>query len=128
MELSHLDHWVLTVRDIEATCTFYHQVLGMTPVTFGRNRHALVFGNHKINLHTAGQEFEPKAAVPTPGSADLCLITPWPLDTVMAHLAAQNIPLVEGPVRRTGARNALESVYIRDPDGNLIEIAQEILP
>jgi len=118
-----LDHLVLTVADIDATCAFYERVLGMTPVTFAGGRRALAFGGQKINLHQAGAEFEPKAARPTPGSADLCLLVSGPIDAVVDHLAAERVAVEEGPVARTGARGPITSVYLRDPDGNLIEIA-----
>ena len=90
---------------------------------FGAGRSALVFGQQKFNLHQAGREFEPKARKPTPGAIDLCLITRWPLARVLAHLAEQGVTVEEGPVARTGATGPIESVYFRDPDGNLIEIA-----
>lgn len=118
-----IDHLVLTVQDIDATCEFYTRVLGMTVVTFGEGRIALQFGSQKINLHQAGAEFEPKAARPTPGSADLCFIICTALDEVIAQLHKMNVPIVEGPVERTGAEGPIVSVYVRDPDGNLIEIA-----
>ena len=123
MRIDRLDHLVLTVRDVDATCSFYVRVLGMQIVTFGEARKALAFGRQKINLHQAGREFEPKAALPTPGSADLCLITDVPLDEVIAHLAACGVAVVEGPVMRTGATGPIRSVYFRDPDGNLIEVS-----
>ena len=121
-----LDHFVLTVRSIEAACDFYTRVLGMAVVTFGDGRKALQFGEfgeHKINLHEAGREFEPKASRPTPGSGDVCFITRTPLERVMSHLRACNVAILEGPVKRTGAKGPIESIYVRDPDGNLIEIA-----
>jgi len=121
-----LDHFVLTVRSIEAACDFYTRVLGMAVVTFGDGRKALQFGEfgeHKINLHEAGREFEPKASRPTPGSGDVCFITRTPLERVMSHLRACNVAILEGPVKRTGAKGPIESVYVRDPDGNLLEIA-----
>lgn len=123
MNIDRIDHLVLTVRDIEATCAFYTRVLGMEAVTFGGGRRALQFGRQKINLHQAGKEFEPKAQLPTPGSADFCLITQVPLDQVVAHLQACNVPIVEGPAPKTGAMGAMISVYLRDPDGNLVEIS-----
>lgn len=123
MRIERLDHLVLTVRDIAATCEFYARVLGMEVVTFGEGRKALAFGQQKFNLHEAGREFEPKAARPTPGSADLCLIAPGPLDAVIAHLAACDVAILEGPVRRTGALGPIMSVYFRDPDANLIEVS-----
>ena len=95
----------------------------MHPVTFGAGRRALEFGTSKINLHQAGQEITPHAARPTPGSADLCLITTTPPAAVLAHLEAQHVPVEDGPVPRTGARGLIASIYIRDPEGNLIEIA-----
>ncbi len=123
MHVDRLDHVVLTVRDLEATCMFYEQVLGMRVVTFGGGRKALQFGMQKINLHEAGNEFEPKARRPTPGSADLCFITTFPPDAVIAHVRSCGVVIEEGPVRRTGALGAITSVYIRDPDGNLVELA-----
>jgi catechol 2,3-dioxygenase-like lactoylglutathione lyase family enzyme len=123
VRIDRLDHLVLTVADIDRTVEFYQQALGMQPVTFGDGRRALAFGSSKINLHQAGREFEPKAARPTPGSADICLISADPLVDVCAHLAAQAVAIEEGPVMRTGATGTIESVYIRDPDGNLIEIS-----
>lgn len=119
-----LDHLVLTVADIDQTCAFYQTVLGFRIVTFGQGRRAMEFGSHKINLHQAGREYDPKARHPTPGSADLCLITTLDLDSVIAHLTRAAVPIEEGPVARTGARGPIQSVYIRDPDHNLIEIAR----
>ncbi len=126
MQIESLDHLVLTVQDISITCTFYAQALGMQIVTFGDNRKALQFGKQKINLHQVGKEFEPKALRPTAGSADLCFITQTPLKQVIEQLHASNVNIIEGPVQRTGAVGILNSVYIRDPDGNLIEIANYI--
>lgn len=123
MQIDRIDHVVLTVADIAATVDFYRDVLGMQPVTFGAGRHALTFGRQKLNLHQAGHEFEPKARQPTPGSADLCLITATPLPEVIAHLRDHGVDIEEGPVTRTGATGHLTSVYVRDPDGNLIEIS-----
>ena len=123
MQIDHLDHLVLTVRDIGATCDFYSRVLGMEVVTFADARKALHFGQQKINLHEAGHEFEPKAAQPMPGSADLCFISKPTLDVIIAHLQACNVEIIEGPVERTGAVGIMDSVYVRDPDGNLIEIS-----
>ena len=121
--MERLDHLVLTVDDLERTIAFYVDVLGMTEVTFGSGRKALTFGASKINLHQRGQEFEPNAANPTPGSADLCLIADDPLEVVMADLAASGVAIEEGPVPRTGAQGPITSVYIRDPDRNLIELS-----
>ncbi|MFJ5109476.1 VOC family protein [Streptomyces sp. NPDC088551] len=123
MRVERLDHLVLTVADIEATVDFYTRVLGMEPVVFGDGRRALAFGQSKINLHQAGHEFEPKAARPTPGSADLCFVVADPLERVIAELAAQGVPVEEGPVERTGALGPFVSVYVRDPDGNLVELS-----
>jgi catechol 2,3-dioxygenase-like lactoylglutathione lyase family enzyme len=123
MKMTHLDHLVLTVKSIEATCAFYSQVLGMEVVTFGQNRKALAFGSQKINLHEQGREFEPKAERPTPGSADLCFITTTPRAEVIAHLQACEVAILEGPVPRTGAGGPMTSLYFRDPDLNLIEIS-----
>ena len=123
MKIERLDHLVLTVRNIAATCDFYARVLGMSVVTFTEGRKALAFGQHKFNLHEAGREFEPKAESPTPGSADLCLIAEGTLDDVVAHLNACGVPILEGPVKRTGALGPIRSVYFRDPDLNLIEVS-----
>ena len=123
MRVVSLDHLVLTVRNVEATCAFYASVLGMEVVTFGEGRKALAFGSQKINLHERGKEFEPKAALPTPGSADLCFITDVPLSAFIGHLNCLGVAILEGPVARTGAVGPIRSVYLRDPDDNLIEVA-----
>ncbi|MFB7709121.1 VOC family protein [Streptomyces sp. NPDC056105] len=123
MRIDRLDHLVLTVHNLDATVAFYTKVLGMEAVTFRGGRRALTFGHSKINLHEAGREFEPKAARPTPGSADLCLIVDGPVDRIITELASHGVPLEEGPVDRTGATGPLLSVYVRDPDGNLIELS-----
>jgi catechol 2,3-dioxygenase-like lactoylglutathione lyase family enzyme len=122
MRIDRLDHLVLTVSDVEASVAFYTTVLGMTATTFGDGRTALHFGASKINLHLAGHEFEPKAARPAPGSADLCFIGDEPVDQVMATLAAAGVE-PDGPYDRTGATGPILSCYLRDPDGNLIELA-----
>ena len=124
--LDSLDHLVLTVRNIDATCAFYRDALGMEETVFGQGRRALRFGAQKINLHQAGAEFEPKAARATPGSADLCFITRRPLEAVMAHLATLGVALELGPVVRSGALGEIRSVYLRDPDGNLIEVSNAL--
>jgi catechol 2,3-dioxygenase-like lactoylglutathione lyase family enzyme len=126
LRIDRLDHLVLTVASIEATCEFYRRVLGMTAVTFGEGRKALAFGRQKINLHLAGREFEPHADRPFPGSADLCFITLAPLDEAMAHVRAQGIQVILGPVDRTGATGPMRSFYFRDPDGNLIEVSNYV--
>jgi catechol 2,3-dioxygenase-like lactoylglutathione lyase family enzyme len=123
MRIEVLDHLVLTVADIDRTRDFYERVLGMEPVVFGEGRHALAFGAQKINLHEAGREFEPKAAAPTPGSADLCFLTNSSVAEVVEHLETNGVEIVEGPVRRTGATGPITSVYFRDPDGNLLEVS-----
>ena len=127
--LSHIDHFVLTVSEIATTVTFYG-FLGMQAETFqpndGSTRTALKFGNQKINLHEAGREFDPKAHSPTTGSADFCLITETPLAEWVTHLTTQNIEIEQGPIRRTGATGQIESIYLRDPDQNLIEISHYI--
>ncbi len=128
MQIDHLDHLVLTVADIETSVDFYTRVLGMQAVTFGEGRKALAFGNQKINLHQAGREFEPKAERPIPGSADLCFIVATPLEQVIAHLKAQQVAILEGPVQRTGATGPIRSVYVRDPDFNLIELSNPLEP
>jgi catechol 2,3-dioxygenase-like lactoylglutathione lyase family enzyme len=121
--LERLDHLVLTVRDIEATSAFYEKVLGMTRDTFGEGRTALHFGRQKINLHPHPSPIDTKAAVPTPGSADLCFIAETPVEDVMAHLQVCGVAVEAGPVPRTGAQGPMTSVYFRDPDGNLIEVS-----
>lgn len=123
MKIQRIDHIVLTVADIAATCDFYTRVLGMEVVTFGQGRKALTFGDQKINLHEAGKEFEPKAARPTPGAIDLCLILDGSLEAAAAHLRAEGVTIEEGPVARTGALGPIRSLYFRDPDGNLIEVS-----
>ncbi len=124
--MEQLDHLVLTVRDIDATCRFYTSVLGMKVVEFAGSRKALAFGCQKINLHCCGREFRPHAAKPTPGSADLCLLTSTSIDAVVQHLRDRRVEIIEGPVNRTGATGKTVSVYLRDPDGNLLEIAHPL--
>ncbi|APX12795.1 VOC family protein [Tateyamaria omphalii] len=125
--LYSLDHLVITAADMDATIAFYTHVLGMTHRTLDvpgeRPRHALFFGAHKINLHQRGAEFEPKAAQANAGTADLCFLTEIPLDIWQAHLTATGTQIELGPVPRTGAQWPMQSLYVRDPDGNLIEIA-----
>ncbi|WP_028925603.1 VOC family protein [Pseudonocardia acaciae] len=123
MRIERLDHLVLTVADIGRTVAFYEGVLGMRAVSFGDGRTALHFGQSKINLHQVGREFEPKARRPVAGSADLCFLAADPLEDVLARLAEYGVAVEEGPVERTGATGPLRSVYLRDPDGNLIEIS-----
>jgi catechol 2,3-dioxygenase-like lactoylglutathione lyase family enzyme len=123
MGVTSLDHLVLTVHDLQAAIDFYTRALGMREVTFAGGRKALAFGSQKINLHLAGHEFEPKAERPTPGSGDLCFLTDTSIDQYAAHLASLGIKVIEGPVARTGAVGQLLSIYVRDPDLNLIEIA-----
>ncbi|EON90198.1 VOC family protein [Plesiomonas shigelloides] len=123
-----LDHLVLTVQDIERTVDFYQDILGMRAETFGKEqRTALHFGEQKINLHPAARPIQPCAATPMPGSADLCLLTKTPLDEAMRWVKANGVQIEEGPVQRTGATGPLLSFYIRDPDGNLIEIANRLV-
>lgn len=126
MQISHLDHLVLTVASIEQSCEFYQRVLGFEVVTFRGDRKALCFGQQKINLHQVGKEFEPKAEKPTAGSADLCFIAVTPLEGIIAELHQHGISIEEGPIQRTGATGVIMSVYIRDPDQNLIEISNYI--
>ena len=126
MKITRIDHLVLTVRDLDATCRFYAEVLGMEVVTFGEGRKALQFGHQKLNLHEAGREFEPHAQRPVPGSVDLCLLTDTPLTEVVATLQAAGVAVEQGPVRRTGATGPLMSVYVRDPDQNLVELANAL--
>ena len=123
MKIDHLDHLVLTVADIDRTCAFYSGILGFEVIRFGAGRVALGFGNQKINLHQVGNEFEPKALRPTAGSGDLCFIAATPVDEVMRELSAAGVAIEEGPVERTGAIGRIRSVYLRDPDQNLLEIS-----
>jgi catechol 2,3-dioxygenase-like lactoylglutathione lyase family enzyme len=123
MKIDRIDHLVLTVKSIEATCAFYERVLGMETVTYGAGRKALAFGRQKLNLHEAGREFEPKAERPTPGAIDLCFITTSPIEEIVAHLAAVGVPVEQGPIERTGATGTIVSVYLRDPDRNLVEVS-----
>jgi catechol 2,3-dioxygenase-like lactoylglutathione lyase family enzyme len=125
MEISRLDHLVLTVKDIEKTTSFYVTLMGMKKEVFGNGRVALKCGDQKINLHETGKEFEPKAHNPTPGSADLCFITQTPLNEAMDHVKCCGVEIIEGPVERTGANGPIRSFYFRDPDDNLIELANE---
>jgi len=124
MEVERIDHLVLTVSDVEETARFYSEVLGMRAVTFGEGRRALAFGGQKINLHQTGSEFEPKAARPASGSADFCLITRIPLGEVMEHLTEHGVEVLQGPEEKIGALGPMESIYFRDPDGNLVEISR----
>ena len=123
MEIDRIDHIVLTVHDLARTCDFYSKVLGMKVVTFGEGRTALSFGRQKLNLHVHGREFEPKALHPAPGAIDLCFITETPLADVIAHVRKHDVKIVEGPVPKTGATGPMNSIYVRDPDGNLVEIS-----
>lgn len=123
IEISRIDHFVLTVASVEATCDFYERALGMKVETFGEGRKALVFANQKINLHQAGAELEPKSDKPTPGSGDFCLITDTPLKDVIQHLERCGVRIEQGPVDRTGATGPIVSIYLRDPDKNLVEIS-----
>ena len=122
MRIDRIDHLVLTVADLDATVAFYTRVLGLTAETFGEGRTALRFGRQKINLHVRGAEFEPRAAHPGTGSGDFCLVTETPLEEVQQHLAAVGVPVEVGPVTKEGALGPMRSVYVRDPDQNLVEI------
>jgi catechol 2,3-dioxygenase-like lactoylglutathione lyase family enzyme len=123
MKITHLDHLVLTVASLEKTCDFYSRILGFEVITFKGDRKALKFGLQKINLHQVGHEFDPKAVTPTAGSGDLCFIAETPIDQIIEELRAANIAIEMGPVLRTGAVGEIRSVYLRDPDLNLIEIS-----
>ncbi|MCP3097316.1 VOC family protein [Myxococcus sp. K15C18031901] len=124
--IAQLDHLVLTCVDVEATTRFYTQILRMRLETFGENRLAFRFGEQKLNVHVRGREIRPHAHLPVPGALDLCFITTVPLDQVIEHLKACSWPIVEGPVERTGATGRLRSVYLRDPDLNLVELSERI--
>ncbi len=123
MQLDSLDHLVLTVSDILATVFFYTRALAMEEVISADGRVALLFGRQKINLHLGGEELAPHAGIPQPGSADLCFLTTTPLEEAIRHLRNVGVEIIEGPVHRTGAAGPLLSIYFRDPDGNLIELA-----
>ncbi|MEI9406109.1 VOC family protein [Mesorhizobium argentiipisi] len=122
--IAGIDHFVLTVRSVEATCAFYQRVLGMRRLDEPNRPTALLFGSQKINLHEIGRTFEPKAKAPTPGSGDFCLVAAVPLAEVQASLEANGVAVEVGPVERTGARGPMMSVYFRDPDGNLVEVSE----
>jgi catechol 2,3-dioxygenase-like lactoylglutathione lyase family enzyme len=126
MKIDSLDHLVLTVKNVDVTCAFYSKALGMEIVTFDVDRKALSFGSQKINLHEHGNEFEPKAERPIPGSGDLCFITSVPISEVISHMEACGINIIEGPVQRAGAIGPIMSIYFRDPDMNLIEVSNHI--
>lgn len=121
-----LDHFVLTVRNIQKTLTFYQNILGITPIYFGHNRVALKLGNQKINLHEVNTIASPKAKNPSIGAGDLCLITEIPLEEWVTKLKAKQVLILDGPVQRTGTKGAILSLYINDPDGNLIEISNQL--
>ena len=121
--IDHLDHLVLTVANIDTTCDFYARILGMKKVTFAGGRKGLAFGRQKINLHPVGNEYDPKAVTPMPGSGDLCFIAAVPIEEVIAHLNAEGVEVIEGPGPKTGATGPINSAYFRDPDGNLIEVS-----
>ncbi len=123
LKIQGFDHFVLTVASIERTAEFYERVLGMEKVVFAEGRVGLVFGPNKINLHEAGSEFKPHADRPLPGSGDFCLIVDE-VETAKRHVEAQGVEVFQGPVPRSGARGPITSIYIRDPDGNLIELAE----
>lgn len=126
MKITSLDHLVLTVRDMDASIDFYTKVMGMELSSFGNERKALSFGSQKINLHQFTKEFEPKADIPTPGSADLCFLTKTPIIEVISEIQSKNVEILEGPVQRTGATGSILSIYFRDPDQNLIEVSNQI--
>lgn len=124
--LHRLDHLVLTVSDIDRTVAFYESMLGMEKIVFGDGRVALGFGEQKINLHVAGNEYQPCAGQPTPGSADLCFITDMDIDAAMTEVQQAGVPVIAGPLQRTGALGPILSFYFRDPDQNLIEVARQL--
>ena len=126
MHVDRIDHLVLTVADIERSVDFYQRTLGMARIDFAGGRVALRCGGQKINLHQAGKEFEPKAAYPAPGSADICLVIDIPVTQAIKQLRAQGVEVIEGPVERSGANGPIVSAYLRDPDGNLLEVSNYI--
>jgi catechol 2,3-dioxygenase-like lactoylglutathione lyase family enzyme len=124
--IKSVDHIVLTTRDLDKCLAFYTQALGMQYETFGQGRIALKFGDQKFNVHPPGYDAGIKARYPTPGSLDLCFLADCPLEDVIARLRQHNVPIEEGPVVRTGARFPIRSVYVRDPDDNLVEISEPV--
>ena len=126
MKIKNIDHIVLTVSDINSTVDFYQNVLGMEVASFAQGRTALTFGSQKLNLHQQGNEFEPRAQSPLPGSIDLCFITETPLDEAMSQVRDKGISIIEGPVDKIGAIGRIKSFYFRDPDGNLIEVSNSL--
>ena len=126
IEIRSLDHLVITASDLKATIAFYTRVLGMEHVEFGNGLHAVHFGVQKFNIHDRNTAAAPKARVIVPGSEDFCLLTDTPIDDVLAHLGACDVAVEIGPVRRQGAAGTLNSVYFRDPDGNLVEVANVV--
>lgn len=125
--IDHIDHIVLTTKDVDKTIEFYRNILGFQLYTYGEDeRKALIFGDYKLNIHSLDQIYEPKAGIPTPGALDICLISKTPLKEIIAYLNELNVPIESGPRRRIGATKLILSIYIRDPDGNLIEIANEV--
>lgn len=123
MKLARIDHFVMTVSDIDATCAFYERVLGMEAIAFGEGRRALRFGQHKINLHPVDRKPGLIAENPAVGGADFCLIAETPIDDVVKHLAAEGVAIIAGPDTRSGALGPIASVYFRDPDNNLVEVS-----
>jgi len=126
MAISRIDHVVLTARDMPATVSFYTEVLGMRLETFADNRKALMFGEQKINLHEYGHEYEPRAHLAVPGSQDWCFVIDEPMTTLIARLKERNVAIIEGPGHRSGAMGTINSVYVRDPDLNLIELCEYV--
>ena len=128
--VSSLDHLVLTTRDLDLCISFYVSILGMSVRSFdatdGTTRYAIYFGAQKINLHKSGEEYKPHATHPMFGTADLCFLSDIPLSEWLTHLEKHNIALLDGPMERSGATGPIRSLYIRDPDGNLIEISNQI--
>jgi catechol 2,3-dioxygenase-like lactoylglutathione lyase family enzyme len=122
--IDRIDHFVLTVRSLETSCHFYEQVLGFQRIDVAGKPTAVRFGRQKINLHEVGHTFEPKAAAPTPGAGDFCLITERPIEEVLAHLSSHDILIELGPMKRNGALGSMTSIYFRDPDQNLVEISR----
>lgn len=123
MKIERIDHIVLTVENLERTIAFYTEILGMKAIVFGAGRQALAFGNQKINLHEKGKEFEPKANFPTCGSSDLCFIVSSKIESVKLEIENKGVQIIEGIVERTGATGIIQSIYVRDPDQNLIELS-----
>ncbi len=126
MKVHSIDHIVMTVKSIEKSCKFYQECLGLEIITFQNDRKALKCGNQKINLHEIGHEFDPKAKNASKGTVDICLIVENPIAEIVKDFEKKGVEIIEGPIKRTGATHKLLSIYVFDPDGNLIELSNSM--